>query len=154
MNRHFEIASWDIFLQLITTSICILAIGMIIYNPDTMPILIWGGIIVGSALFMVRGYSIQNSTLIIQRLGWTTEFDLTNLKKVELKPGAMKKSWRTFGIGGLFGWIGKFYNNRLGSYRAYATNRYKCVVLELEETKLIVTPKDPARFVETVEEFL
>lgn len=145
---YFKAAKWDILLQVITAFISLIAVIFIIYNPSPTPILIGGGILVGAAIFMVRGYTLDNSTLIIHRLGWTTEYDLTNIQKVEVTPGAMKKSLRTFGIGGLFGWIGRFSNSQLGSYRAYATNRNKCVVIRLEEITLVVTPEAPSEFVD------
>ncbi len=100
---------------------------------------------------MITGYSINDQKLIIHRLGWTTEFDLHDLVNAEFKAQAIKGSWRLLGNGGLFGWIGAFSNTELGTFRAYATNRNKCVVLELKDKTLLVTPDSPSEFVKSLQ---
>ena len=59
-------------------------------------------------------------------------------------------SLRTMGIGGLFGFVGYFHNEILGSYRAYATNELNTVVLVFDGETIVVTPDDPEAFVEAV----
>lgn len=59
-------------------------------------------------------------------------------------------SIRTFGIGGLFGYIGYFKNSILGSYKAYATNSEKAVLIETSDKPIIVTPDDPDLFVKNL----
>ena len=64
--------------------------------------------IVISALFGVRNYRLQETQLIIQRLGWQTTIELGDLNSVEPNPHAMSKSIRLFGNGGLFCFSGLF----------------------------------------------
>lgn len=109
-------------------------------------------IVVGCAAFTVRGYTIEGDTLYVHRLGWRTAIDLRALRDVEIHPGATAGSVRTFGNGGLFGFIGRFRNGMLGAYRAYVTDASREVVLELEDDTLVVSPGEPASFVETIEQ--
>jgi hypothetical protein len=59
-------------------------------------------------------------------------------------------SLRTMGIGGLFGFVGHFHNEILGSYKAYATNEFNTVVLVFGDQTIVVTPDEPDEFVEAV----
>lgn len=146
----FYSAPWDNLLKFISVSVCVFAVIFIIYNPHLGTILVWSGIIFGAAAFTIRGYSIQNKKLIIHRLGWTTEIDLRKLKTIRVEPKAMTWSWRLLGNGGLFGYIGSFRNKKLGTYRAFATNRYKCIVLEMVNRTIVVTPDMPEEFMKEV----
>ena len=116
----------------------------------------WGslvivGIMVVAAAFAIRGYSVMDGKLLIHRLGWANKFNLAQLTSAEVNPGATMGSLRTMGIGGLFGFVGHFHNEILGSYKAYATNELNTVVLAFEGETIVVTPDDPAGFVEAVE---
>ncbi len=60
-------------------------------------------------------------------------------------------SIRAMGIGGLFGFVGYYRNEILGTYKAYATNEFSTVVLDLSGEKIVVTPDKPDEFAEAVE---
>ena len=111
-------------------------------------ILIPLSIIIGTALFMVRGYAITNDKLFIQRLVWRTIIDMNHLKTVEINPDAIKKSTQVFGNGGVFSFTGKFRNEQLGVYRAYATNPDLAVILNFSDKVIVVTPDNPNIFAE------
>ena len=104
-----------------------------------------------ASTFMVRGYSIVDGKLLVHRLGWSTKFDLAQLSTVEFSPGATLGSVRVMGIGGLFGFVGRFRNEVLGLYRAYATDAMNTVVLDFAGAKVVVTPDDPPAFVAAIE---
>ncbi|MGD8816102.1 MAG: PH domain-containing protein [Acidobacteriota bacterium] len=108
-------------------------------------------IVIGASTFMVRGYSVVDGKLLVHRLGWSTKFDLAKLTEVEYSPGATLGSVRVMGVGGLFGFIGRFRNETLGMYRALATDSANTVVLDFAGSKVVVTPDDPSRFVTAVE---
>jgi hypothetical protein len=59
---------------------------------------------------------------------------------------------RLFGNGGLFAGTGIYWNRPYGVFRAYVTSArpQDAVLVETGQGKVIVTPEDPARFVETV----
>lgn len=150
-ERYFEAARWDYLLRLITVGIILFAVVFTFFNPNLWVMLAFGAIIVGSYFFMVRGYRVEKGRLVIIRPGWEKSFDLRDLKDVRFDPDAMKWSWRVWGNGGLFGWIGLFRNRRLGMYNAYVSNRYRCVVIELDERPLVISPSDPDSLISSVE---
>lgn len=154
MGKYFKASSWDPLLQMMTTGVTLIALAFIYYNPTLITILVFGALVLIPPFFMIKGYSIDNQKLIIHRLGWTKEFDIQNLVDVEFNAQALRGSWRVLGNGGLFGWIGTFSNKELGTFKAYATNQHKCVVLELEEKTLLITPETPDEFVENVRALL
>lgn len=108
-------------------------------------------ILVIAVFFMIRGYIVTPQKLLVQRLCWNDELHLKNLLSVEFDPEAMKRSFRTFGNGGLFCFAGKFYNKKLGSYRAFATAPDLAVVLKFTDRIIVVTPDNPEAFVNALQ---
>lgn len=115
-----------------------------------MPLLI----VVISSLFTIRGYTVNDNSLHVKRLLWDTVIDLSSLTSVENNPLATASSWRTFGNGGLFSFSGMYRNKRLGSYRMFATDQSKAVVLQLAGKTVVVTPGDPERFTAVLQKYL
>jgi len=101
---------------------------------------------VGAVLFTIRGYELEGQELFVRRLLWSTRVDLSSLRKAWADPEAMRRSWRIFGNGGLFSISGLFRNKMLGSYRAFAMDPKRAVVLETADRRVIVTPDEPAGF--------
>ena len=101
------------------------------------------GILILSACFMVRSYVVTPETLLVQRLGWNTKLDLVSLRSVVVDSQVMKGSIRTFGNGGLFSFSGYFRNKQLGTYRAFATDPSRAVVLWFTDHVVVITPEDP-----------
>jgi hypothetical protein len=99
-----------------------------------------------SAAFMVRGYVLADTSLIIKRLGWESRVDLSGLNSANLDPDALQRSLRLFGNGGFFSLTGWFRSPTLGIYRAYATDTRRAVVLRFADKTVVVTPDDPQRF--------
>ncbi|MHC4258276.1 MAG: PH domain-containing protein [Planctomycetota bacterium] len=120
----------------------ILKLGMV-----AMPLTI----LIISAFFTIRGYVLTTDTLLIKRLGWNSRLDLTNLISVEAKPKAMSGSTRTFGNGGMFCFAGTFYNKKLGSYRAFATDNNRTVILRFLNRTVVITPNKPEEFIAKIE---
>ena len=112
-------------------------------------IAIWG-VLLGAALFTVRGYELTTSELLVQRLLWATRIPLQDLRAAWADPAAMKGSLRLFGNGGLFAISGVFKNRKLGRYRAFATEPKNSVVLELAARTVVVTPDSPQDFLGTL----
>lgn len=150
MKKHFK-APWETKLKVLT-GIFLSVLGfIIIFHSNIFSTLFILAIIFGCAAFTVHGYSVQDGKLLVHRLGWAKEFDLKKLQKIDVTPDAMIGSVRTWGIGGLFGYIGYFRNSTLGIYRAYATNSKNTVVLEFEKGKIVVTPDSPKEFEEAID---
>ena len=65
----------------------------------------------------------------------------------------MSRSIRLFGNGGAFAFSGWFRNRKLGSYRAYATDPARSVVLKFSDHKtIVVTPEPPDAFIAAVKQ--
>jgi len=107
-------------------------------------------ILVGAAFFSIRGYVLTAETLIVKRVGWTSCVNLADLRSAETHQNAMSWSIRTCGNGGLFCFAGRFWNRKLGSYRAFATDPKRSVVLRFEDHSVVVTPDNPEAFVARV----
>lgn len=144
-------APWDWLLILMTSGVTLLLLGMNYFNSGPIPTIITWSIILGGLGFGIFGYHITAGKLQILRLGWSKDIDLSSIKYVEYKPHAMTGSVRTFGIGGLFGYVGYFRNSILKSYKAYVTHRGKTVVITTEGGEVVISPDDPETFVASIE---
>ncbi len=59
----------------------------------------------------------------------------------------MKWTIRKIGVGGLFGYYGKFVKRSFGSMTFYATRRNNYVLVTMtDDRKIIITPDDPDEF--------
>ena len=120
--------------------------------PEMYKIGIWipPAIFLLCALFSVRGYRLQGSQLLVLRPGWRTRISLSGVQSASHDPDATRGSIRIFGNGGLFGYSGLFRNQKLGRYRAFATDFTRTVVIRMPVKTIVVTPDDPERFVRQV----
>ncbi len=60
----------------------------------------------------------------------------------------IKWTFRVFGVGGLFGYYGLFYNSNIGWMIWYASQRNNYVLVELQNgKKVILTPDNPEEFI-------
>ncbi|NER82905.1 MAG: hypothetical protein F6K42_25785 [Leptolyngbya sp. SIO1D8] len=153
-------APWGRTLLTITTLVCGLLLGIVLLGIVTGPRdqLIWGllmvvmplAILAGSALLTVRRYTLTGKTLKVQRLLWVTIIPLVDLHSARVEPNAMQNSIRVFGNGGLFAFTGRFRNQKLGAYEAFATDLEQTVVLTFPNRKIVLSPDTPDKFVESV----
>ncbi|HYS56392.1 MAG TPA: PH domain-containing protein [Thermoanaerobaculia bacterium] len=103
-------------------------------------------VVMGSLLFVVREYELDDHHLLIHRLLWRTRIDLGGLSRVFRDPEAFKGSIRLFGNGGLFSFSGLFYSRRLGRYRLFATDPSRLVVIVVPPRTVVISPADPEAF--------
>jgi hypothetical protein len=160
MNNEIRFtAPWSLGIKITTGLVLALLLGVALIGsrqlPDSTPLgarlltmLVPLAILAGTAPFMVRGYVLSGSELRIERLGWQNRFPLGDVLSASADPTALRWSIRLCGSGGLFGFFGWFRNRTLGTYRAYGTDPKNTVVLRLANRTIVVTPQDPARFVE------
>lgn len=120
------------------------------------PIVQWSGwlmaaipvlAMIGSAIYMVKGYVLAGDYLVIERLGWQTRLNLAALTSATAAPNAVQGSTRLFGNGGCFAFVGWFRNKTIGSYRAYLTDARKTVVLRFVGKTVVISPDNPDKFV-------
>ncbi|MFM2361037.1 MAG: hypothetical protein RLY16_3030 [Bacteroidota bacterium] len=106
-------------------------------------------IYLGTFLFRPIRYSITDEKLIIHRPLLDIKIDRTTIEKVEqLENDQLSCAVRIFGVGGLFGYWGKFSNSKIGSMTWYATRRSNAVlVTTIHNKKIVLTPNEPEKFV-------
>ena len=158
--NHFD-APWSNSLKVVSvfaTLVCV-AVSAILWSLPvggaSEPLRVGLGllpflILVLSALFTVRGYSLTGDALFIHRLLWRTGVPLGGLKSVAFDPSALRRSIKTFGNGGLFSFTGYFRSTELGSFRAFMTDRSRAVVLRFTDSVIVVSPDRPEDFVAAV----
>ena len=103
----------------------------------------------GTFSFRPISYKLTDDKLIIHRPLFDIKINRTEIKNVE-QLDKEKLSWavRIFGVGGLFGYWGKFSNAKLGSMTWYATRRNNAVlVTTIYNKKIVLTPNEPEKFV-------
>ena len=103
----------------------------------------------GVFAFRITGYSITTDDVIIHR-----PFDKIKIEKKDIRSAEVidkrKLRWsiRIFGVGGLFGYYGRFANAKIGRMTWYATRRDKPVLVVTNyDKKIILTPEEAERFV-------
>jgi hypothetical protein len=99
--------------------------------------------------FRPINYIITENQLIIHRLFKDVVIEKTAIKSV-IVLDEKKLAWsiRTFGVGGYYGFFGKFANTEMGNMTWYATRKDNTVlVLTAENEKIILTPDEPEAFV-------
>ena len=94
-------------------------------------------------------YTITENHLIIHRLYKDVVIEKTDIKSVSiLDEKKLEWSIRTFGVGGYYGFFGKFANTQMGNMTWYATRKDNTVLILTEENeKIIITPNEPEAFV-------
>ena len=154
-------APWGRSLKLSTTTCLVVFAGIILTGILVQPgregqwqfgmIVIPTALAVIPALFLIRGYRIEGNALVIKRLIWETKIDLSELQSIEIDPKAMSGSVRLFGNGGLYCFAGIFRNKRLGTFRAFANDPKRAVVLQSTRRTIVITPDSPEDFVATID---
>jgi hypothetical protein len=120
MDRKTYPAPWGISLRVVS-SLCVAAALLVNLLPFFAPaagraalaLVGWGmlALLLGAMLFVVRGYTIEPDALAIRRLLWTTRVPRAGLQSVIFTPGAMRRSLRWCGNGGMFSITG-WYRSR------------------------------------------
>ena len=145
-------APWGISLLVISSFLTVICLGTALVAFWHGGNSFWLGVgmlamVVGCALFAIRGYTVTPDALLVHRLVWTTRLPLAGLQSAQFQPNAMRWSIRTFGNGGFFSISGFYWNKLLGAYRALATNGRQTVVLRYSgRTTVVVSPSSPEEF--------
>jgi hypothetical protein len=151
-------APWSRSLRLLTTASVVLLLTLALVGLLLGPreSLVWRRamvgapliVLLGSLVFMVRGYVLTESSIEILRLGWSTVLPFAGLAAVNGEPRGLRGSLRLFGNGGLFAISGWFWNRRIGRFRVYATDPERAVLLRYRDGKqVVVTPHDVQLFI-------
>jgi hypothetical protein len=94
-------------------------------------------------LFAPSSYEITGTELIVRRPAGSRRFLLADIENSrQLNKPDMKGVIRTFGVGGLFGYYGKFTSSSLGPFTMYCTKMSHLILLTLRSGKKIVLSPD------------
>jgi hypothetical protein len=126
--------------------------SLIVNGGRVVPILTTGGcLLVYGLVFAFRpaGYVVTAEEVIVSRLLLDVHLKRVDIRRVVALPAQeLAASVRLFGVGGLFGYYGKYANHILGRSTWYATRRDTPVLVEtVTNKKYILTPNDPIGFV-------
>lgn len=97
-------------------------------------------------LFSPLGYSVRNGALVIHRPVKPVVIPLTEIQNVEIlaPEDITAPSFRVFGVGGLFGYYGLFFQNDLGVVRYYLRNKKNPMVIDTASRgRLLISPDSP-----------
>jgi Bacterial PH domain len=99
-------------------------------------------------LFAPRNYSITADTVLINRPLTNIKIKKSDIKSVDIiERNKISKAWRIFGVGGLFGYYGRFWNSEMGSMTFYATRTADAILIQTHaDNKIILTPDEPEAF--------
>lgn len=101
--------------------------------------------------FRPKGYQLTNTEVIIWRPLMNAHIKREDVLEAEVADDkAINGSFRRFGVGGLWGYYGEFYNFSLGRMIWYATRKDKFVLLKTKKENIILTPDNPEVFVEDI----
>jgi hypothetical protein len=149
MHNDFNVAPLDTRAKLLT--LCVVALLAVVGRENPLALLILMGLIVlATAVFGIRGYRVTGDEIQVRHYGWSQRWALRDMVDATMRPGVVAGSMRTFGIGGFFGYVGRFRNGMLGNYHAYLTDSSRAVVLRFVNDTLVVSPADPLAFVSQV----
>jgi hypothetical protein len=104
------------------------------------------GLVIGCALFAIRGYTITPDAILVHRLFWATRLPLAGLQSAQPVPIPVLPGIR-IGNGGFFSFSGWRYSPGLGFYRVLVTDHRRAVVLHYPERTVVVSPSAPQDFV-------
>jgi hypothetical protein len=151
--KHYR-SPWSTSLVVISAGATIVCLGVslsVVTVTVGRGVLPWVGllplaILVGSAPFTIRGYTVTAEAILVHRLCWATRLPREGLQSATAEPGAMRGSLRTCGNGGLFSFSGRYWSKRLGPYRALVTDPRRTVVLRYVDHTVVVSPASPEQF--------
>lgn len=107
--------------------------------------------IIAGVFYMPIRLKANNEKIEVKRLFCSLEVPLNEIVEIkQLSKFDMDGSIRTFGSGGLFGYLGRFKNDRLGNYTMYATELNNLILIRTNNKKYVFSCSRSKEFVEYV----
>lgn len=134
--------------------ITIIAVDLIYFNDSkriatyiTVSILIT--IYLGCFMMSPRGYILTEDDVIVRRAVGNVIINRDDIAHMErIESNELNWTIRTWGVGGLFGYFGKFTNAKFGEMIWYASNK-NCMLLIVTKSgkKIVLSPQNPKNFI-------
>jgi len=107
-----------------------------------------------ATLFAPIGYTVTESSMIINRLGTNIIVPIAKIDRIRrITNKEIKFPIRICGVGGFCGSYGKFYNHKFGVFQAYITNRKTLIFIEYNNCKkILISPEKPEEFLDAVDQ--
>lgn len=164
MEKHYK-ATMDIRAVVITLVVMIILFGAAINQLYDIVIAHQGNPIVktGSTLLAISilvlcyfispsKYILTEKYLIIKRPIGSINIGLSDIKSVrKIDRKSLKGTIRLFGIGGVFGYTGAFYNSRLGKFTSYSTQYRNLFFIITSRKNVLISPNDVDLYAELLE---
>ena len=161
-NRISFTCPWSLGVTVITTIIIIILVAStyFIWTDDFPASMLWLkytlivvfiATIIGGLGYMPIRLTIENDKITLHRLFGTIHIpikDIIEIKAITSSETAF--SIRIFGSGGLFGYLGKFKNKKLGYYTMYATDINELILIRTDRKTYVFSCKDRNKFIESV----
>jgi hypothetical protein len=148
--KHYK-AYWSPFLIIMSTLLTALCLGLAFAEFRRHGASAWVGwllvaLVIGCALFSIRGYTVAPEEVLVHRLLWSTRVPLAGLQSARREAHPWWRGIR-IGNGGFFSFTGWRYSPGLGFYRVFVTNQPDRVVLRYPNRTVVVSPSPPEDFV-------
>lgn len=109
----------------------------------------------GAYIYRPVGYSLTEETLIVHRPISDVDYSLQTLDSVQIvTKEQLKFTIRTFGVGGFWGYFGRFYNSVYGKMIWYVTRRDQLVLIKTDNKTILLSPDDIASFTLRLKSFV
>lgn len=155
-------ASIDKPTKIITIAITVLFAGigileLLTFSPEAkigafISIAIMLAIYWGTYVYRVTGYTLTASKLTIHRPISDVTYSRQTIESVRIvTKEQLKFTIRTFGVGGFWGYFGKFYNSVYGKMTWYVTRRDQLVLIKTEKNTILLSPDDIDSFINDLE---
>lgn len=121
-------------------------------RPAIFPLLFLWVIILVCFVLSPRYYLVYDDRVIIKRLWRSVTIKRSDIRLCRtIAPQEIGALTRYFGVGGLFGYFGKFLSSKQGSLNMYATRQQNFVLLHINSNrKIMLSPDEPAAFARKV----
>jgi len=119
-------------------------------------------IIMGGILLLIYGityalhptsYEVKKDEVVINRPLQKISIQRSQISHfVKIEDGSLKWAIRTFGVGGLFGYFGQFWNKEFGSMTWYASRRDRAIMIHtIDNKKIVITPDETDIFIQEMQ---
>jgi hypothetical protein len=160
-------SAWTWIVTLVVIGLAVVVVGVVLSEAEKVEpenglnrvSLIGAAMIVPMALlvcvvFAPLGYTVDAVGIVVNRIGPSVcirHDEIAEIRRVATRDVGF--SVRVFGSGGFFGYYGRFWSQRLGPHRMYATNGRDLVCIErVDGGKVVLSPYPADVFVAAVQE--
>lgn len=146
----------DLTVRVVTAFYYILTVGCAVFGalrPDARPLVGVAGFLALTAWFCwliaPKRYEVTDEAVIIGR-GWPFSdvrvpiSEIREVRRVKLNPYT---TMRTFGVGGLYGYSGRFRGTDVGAFYGAITDNTRTVFIAATSDGYVISPEDPEQFV-------